>query len=264
MDYKKNYYDFLKNKKELRKDWKYKKYSGYEGHHILPKYLGGLGGSHDWQNDNIVPLTKREHVLVHYLWCKIHEHTPCFGKALAALRKMTGIDRYKSIFLSTTYKNLKYNNKGRINPWFIGKKQKSETIEKRKKSTQWYYQSERLKKNCARIADKVLKKYKNIKVICVNTGEIFKDKYVIPIGHTIGCISIKDGLLFEFYDETKDYKKYFNERHNFYCIETNEYFFTLNDILKKYGGPGLSLHTLQRRIGDGNITKIGLTFRKLN
>jgi hypothetical protein len=45
----------------------------YEGHHIIPKCLGGTGDSWKWDSDNIVPLTAREHFLCHWI---LHELYP--------------------------------------------------------------------------------------------------------------------------------------------------------------------------------------------
>jgi hypothetical protein len=44
----------------------------FEGHHIIPKYLGGTGSSSKGlYNSNIVYLTAREHFLAHWLFWRI-------------------------------------------------------------------------------------------------------------------------------------------------------------------------------------------------
>ncbi len=44
----------------------------FEGHHIIPKYLGGSGcSSRGFFNDNIVYLSAREHFLAHWLFWRI-------------------------------------------------------------------------------------------------------------------------------------------------------------------------------------------------
>lgn len=69
MDYKRIYDDICKRAKEeleIRKEFK-KQNVYYEGHHIVPKCMGGLGSSKNWYHPNIAPLTAKEHFLVHKL-----------------------------------------------------------------------------------------------------------------------------------------------------------------------------------------------------
>jgi len=47
-------------------------YIYYEGHHIVPKCMGGKGSSKDWMHDNIVPLTAKEHFLAHKLLVEMY------------------------------------------------------------------------------------------------------------------------------------------------------------------------------------------------
>jgi hypothetical protein len=69
----------------------------YEGHHIIPKCLGGTGDSWKWDHENIVPLTAREHFLCHWL---LHECYPNNLKLSQAFHSMCKIknnltkDRY--------------------------------------------------------------------------------------------------------------------------------------------------------------------------
>jgi hypothetical protein len=84
MNYKKIYDRIIKNAKLLQDDRiklyrtdKTKYY--FEGHHIIPKSVGGLGNSRKWceieiqkRHDNIVGLTPREHFICHKLLCLIY------------------------------------------------------------------------------------------------------------------------------------------------------------------------------------------------
>lgn len=47
-------------------------YVYYEGHHIIPKCVGGEGSSKNWYHDNIVPLTPKEHFLAHKLLLELY------------------------------------------------------------------------------------------------------------------------------------------------------------------------------------------------
>ena len=76
MDYKKHY-DLLINKRILLKPERIelkKKGQYFEGHHIIPKSLGGGGKSYNFNHPNIVLLTAREHFIAHWLLVKID---PC-------------------------------------------------------------------------------------------------------------------------------------------------------------------------------------------
>jgi len=44
----------------------------YDGHHIIPRCMGGLGSSRNHNHPNIVLLTPKEHYICHRLLCKIY------------------------------------------------------------------------------------------------------------------------------------------------------------------------------------------------
>ena len=70
MDYNKIYNDLIE-KARLEERQKGKIY--YEGHHIIPRCLGGQGRSNQWKtHPNIVLLTAREHYIAHKLLCEIY------------------------------------------------------------------------------------------------------------------------------------------------------------------------------------------------
>jgi hypothetical protein len=71
MNYEKNYYDYISYVKTLNRSKKDDIY--YEGHHIIPKSLGGEGDARSWNHPNIIHLTAREHYLAHYLLWKFTE-----------------------------------------------------------------------------------------------------------------------------------------------------------------------------------------------
>lgn len=81
----------------------------YEAHHILPRSLFP-----NWikRKSNVVLLTAREHFFVHQLLLKIYPSSEMY----AAIRFMSGIDRYKK-FLSSReyerYRKLGPHNKGK-------------------------------------------------------------------------------------------------------------------------------------------------------
>jgi hypothetical protein len=69
----------------------------YEGHHIVPKCLGGSGESYQWKNhDNIVLLTSAEHFECHLL---LHKIFPNNKKLFYALSKMIRSSNNQSRFI---------------------------------------------------------------------------------------------------------------------------------------------------------------------
>ena len=75
MNYQKIYDDLMQSRLQLKQDrylLKKNKNAYFEGHHIIPKYMGGKGiSSKGLNNDNIVYLTAREHFLAHWLFWRI-------------------------------------------------------------------------------------------------------------------------------------------------------------------------------------------------
>lgn len=76
----------------------------YEGHHVLPKCMGGKGRAYQWNHPNIVPLTAKEHFLAHLLLVKIY---PNNKKLIRSLWGMCNQDRYEQRYIcsSSTYAN---------------------------------------------------------------------------------------------------------------------------------------------------------------
>jgi len=81
-------------KSELEQRKEHKKNEGYyEGHHIVPKCLGGQGHSSNWNHENIVPLTAREHFICHWLLVELY---PENKKLAYAFQYMCDSDQTKN------------------------------------------------------------------------------------------------------------------------------------------------------------------------
>lgn len=94
MNYEKAYNNLMSTRLEMKTQRIKEKRSGvyFEGHHILPKYLGGEGNSRRPKNcDNIVLLTAREHFLAHWLLWRIHRDRP----SALAFHKMMSITKHQ-------------------------------------------------------------------------------------------------------------------------------------------------------------------------
>jgi len=89
MDYKKIYNKIIERAKQEYVDGKRLKNNGiyYEGHHIVPKCLGGIGDSWKWYEDNIVPLTAREHFLCHWILYELHPENIKLAQAFYSMCK---------------------------------------------------------------------------------------------------------------------------------------------------------------------------------
>jgi hypothetical protein len=78
MNYERIYNQIIeRSKNELEQRIEHKKNGGYyEGHHIIPRCMGGKGRSNQWyiknKHTNIVPLTAKEHYICHRLLCEIY------------------------------------------------------------------------------------------------------------------------------------------------------------------------------------------------
>jgi hypothetical protein len=184
----------------------------YEGHHILPKSLGGEGSSANWKHTNIVPLTSREHFFCHQLLTKIYP-----GKKTAyALWSMIT---------------------------FRSKKLTSREYERIKEMLYSY------RKNDIEL-NKKIGELKKKKIICIETNEIFdsindaSEKYKIQhsaiSNAAIGIYFTAGGLTWRFLDkELNIINPKLNKVHTtrckkIRCITTNEIFDSLKDAENKY------------------------------
>lgn len=127
MDYQKHYDNLMASRLLLKKQRYIERKNGvyYEGHHIIPKYLGGTGVSFNGlKNDNIVYLTAREHFLAHWLFWRIKRDRQ---SALAFHKMMSSNKNQNRIVSSRAYEEARLafseTNKGNDYWKYIKKKQ---------------------------------------------------------------------------------------------------------------------------------------------
>jgi hypothetical protein len=155
MNYEKNYYDYINyvktlNRPKTRKEAKELNLY-FEGHHIIPKCVGGEGSSDNWSHPNIIQLTPKEHYLAHYLLTKIYKNNQqlhnCFYlmsyyKKYKISSKMYEYSKYyykpwnKGIKLTEEQKkNIKGTFQKNHIPWNLNKHQSDVTKEKCRKAS---------------------------------------------------------------------------------------------------------------------------------
>lgn len=109
-----------------------------EKHHIIPRCIGGQDSI-----ENLVKLTPEEHYVAHQLLIKIYPNEP---KMVLAARYMTnGNKKNGGRINNKMYGWIKKRFSLAMAELSSGKKQSSETIEKRKESRQWYKHSDETK-----------------------------------------------------------------------------------------------------------------------
>lgn len=160
MNYERIYNQIIeraKNRAEQR--IQHKKQGGYyEGHHIIPKCMGGEGRSPQWYNKNpstrhpnIVGLTPREHFLVHRILIKIY---PDNLPLVRAFWMMCNSYNDRVAISSRTYEEVRENiykmglseeTKKRISVAGTGRKHTPEAIEKIRAASKNRKQSEETK-----------------------------------------------------------------------------------------------------------------------
>lgn len=91
MDYKK-IYDQLIKKAQSENRSRGKVY--YEGHHIIPKCLGGTGSARNINHSNIVLLTAKEHYMAHRLLVKIYPDNKYLQRAMMFMVQSNNKERY--------------------------------------------------------------------------------------------------------------------------------------------------------------------------
>jgi hypothetical protein len=109
MDYRKIYDKIVQKAKQDYINGKRSKNDGtyYEGHHIIPKCLGGTGDSWKWNHDNIVPLTAREHFLCHWLLHECYPENIKISQAFHAMCKLKNSYSKKYVPSSRIYEYMK-------------------------------------------------------------------------------------------------------------------------------------------------------------
>lgn len=102
MNYEKIYNDLMNDRLNKKPQRLNEKRCGFyfEGHHIIPKWMGGTGNSNRPKNNpNIVLLTAREHFLAHWLLWRIYRNR---SSALA----------FHKMISNNKNQNRKYSSKG--------------------------------------------------------------------------------------------------------------------------------------------------------
>jgi hypothetical protein len=103
MDYQKHYNNLISTRLLLKNERIKLKQKGiyFEGHHIIPKSLGGTGRSYNYSHINIILLTAREHFIAHWLLFKIN---PCKQNINAFWRMCIGrSNTHKKYYSSKAY-----------------------------------------------------------------------------------------------------------------------------------------------------------------
>lgn len=92
MNYEKIYNDLMNDRLSKKPQRLKEKRCGFyfEGHHIIPKWMGGDGNSNRPKNNkNIVLLTAREHFLAHWMLWRIYRDRP----SALAFHKMRSVNK---------------------------------------------------------------------------------------------------------------------------------------------------------------------------
>jgi hypothetical protein len=135
MNYQKIYDQIIKRAKDqIEERLSKKKIDTYfEGHHIIPKCLGGTGRSKQYFHDNIVLLTAREHFLCHWLLHEIHPDNSklsiafwsmCYNTNKNHSRDYIPSSRIVEMAKQSMIEGIKNRKSGRLGkaPWNKGKK----------------------------------------------------------------------------------------------------------------------------------------------
>lgn len=89
--------DYAKKESDTRRMHMQKGLAYFEGHHIIPRALGGLGSSSSWTHDNVVHLTPEEHFTCHYLLCLINPNSYEIANAFCFMWSGEGVfKQYKT------------------------------------------------------------------------------------------------------------------------------------------------------------------------
>jgi hypothetical protein len=122
MNYIKIYNQIISRAKDQVDDRLYKKKNGsyFEGHHIIPKCLGGTGNSRQYFHKNIVLLTAREHFLCHWLLHEIYPDNTHLSLAFYSMCHSMKNCRYTPSSRIIEYSRLQMSNnmKGSGNPMY--------------------------------------------------------------------------------------------------------------------------------------------------
>lgn len=211
MDYQKHYNNLMNTRILLKKErYELKKQGQYfEGHHILPKYLGGKGTSHNGVNHpNIVFLTPREHFLAHWLFWRIKRDR----QSALALHKMMSNNKNQNRKLSSRgYEEAKLafsiTNKG--NDYWKYIKNRPEITPERKLA-----QSIAMKGKFSGEKNPFFGK-KHTKESRIKISEKSKNKPVEKYSNYKGSkVLYKDGVFIAEFKKSKDLAEFINSSHS--------------------------------------------------
>lgn len=176
----------------------------YEGHHVIPKCLGGAGKTSQWKtHSNIVLLTAREHFICHWLLVRIYPENTSLRYAFWMMCNRVGgsrSDRYipSSVAYQEAKQSLKHKeeSKQKLRQIRLGKKHKPESIQKMKGRT---HSEETKKKRSLAMKGRVKSKEhleRNAKakmksILHVETGIIYESRNAAAVAAGVGPSAIQ-------------------------------------------------------------------------
>lgn len=145
MDYHKIYNQLIENAKQLKEERIRLRKSGeyFETHHIIPVCLGGQGLLSDWNHENLVQLTAREHFICHRLLTKMYLKNKklagafwrmCSQKSNIQQRYIPSSREYEEARLHWRSIPVSQETRDKLSKINKGKKKSPETIEKLRKA----------------------------------------------------------------------------------------------------------------------------------
>lgn len=195
----------------------------YEGHHIVPKCLGGSGKVSEWRtHPNIVLLTAREHFICHWLLARIYpENTGLRYAFWMMCNNVGGNSRQRYIPSSIAYQEARQNlahkeeTKNKLREVRIGKKHRPESIEKMRGKK---HSEETKKKRSAALKGRVKSKEhleRNAKakmksILHIETGIVYESRNAAALAAGVGPSAIqrraKKGL-YKYLGKTYNFKQ---------------------------------------------------------
>lgn len=199
MNYQKIYDQICQRAKlELEQRKANKKNGGYyEGHHIVPKCLGGEGSRKNWNHENITPLTAREHFLCHLILTILYPDNRKLIYALSSMIHFKSNNQLRYIPNSRIYEYIKkdFSKKisGENHPMYgkdsgmKGKKHTKESIEKMRISQLGKKASDQTKQKMSNSSKRGIPRSEEIKqkISISNKGKIktYEAKQKMSISH---------------------------------------------------------------------------------
>lgn len=274
MNYLKNYNDYVayvKNEVKLgnrpRTKQTKKHFNGYwEFHHIIPKSLGG-----DNSEDNLIPLTAREHFLAHYLLTKIYSEGVAHSKMVFAfIRCCNGNEPLIKFQSSRLYEKIKLeldSQRGeRIKQWHKNNPELSKAAaikmkETRTKNGSYGKMTDETK---AKVSSSLHKYYEENPEAKEKLKKQFKGIWNCTEEQKQKYYEAKAKSTYRPSDETKAKIIESNRKNSPFakkiiCVETNEEFYSISDLARKLEMPrhkvGWAVHNNSEINGNHYIFK---------